>query len=154
VVAQRSFSFPETNDRPRPFWIGIRHGEHAEIIVVTGAAGLFGDAAIRLLDRALAESGLGQHDPRVVAALRCPESQPPDVAVALGPQVGSRLLRRPVSLALERGRLRPLPEGGRVLLTEHPSAILRLSDPLARGREYRRLVNDLMMAVPCRRLAA
>jgi hypothetical protein len=41
-----------------------------------------------------------------------------------------------------------------VLLTEHPSAILRLSDPLARGREYRRLVNDLMMAVPCRRLAA
>ena len=61
---------------------------------------------------------------------------------------------RPVSLNLERGRLRPLPDGGRILVTEHPTAILRLSDPVARGREYRRLVNDLLMAVPHRRLAA
>ena len=32
--------------------------------------------------------------------------------------------------------------------------VLRLSDPIARGRDYRRLVADLQLAVPMPRLAA
>jgi uracil-DNA glycosylase len=114
-----------------------------------------------LLERAWVESGIAACGPvGLVEGERLPpahwraRSAPPRIVVVLGAEAAGRLLGRPVSLALERGRLRPLADGGRILVTEHPRAILRLSDPLARGREYRRLVNDLMMAVPQRRLAA
>ena len=80
--------------------------------------------------------------------------RPVAAVVAFGAEAACAFLGRPVSLNLERGRVRPLPDGGRVLVTEHPRAILGLTDPVARGREYRRLVNDLLLAVPHRRLAA
>lgn len=106
--------------------------------------------AMRLLDRALAESGLARLAPQVV------DGAPPRdrLVIALGAKAATMLLRRPVGLNLERGRLRPF-DGRQLLVTEHPEMILRQSDPVARGREYRRLVSDLQQAVPMpRELAA
>jgi DNA polymerase len=59
-----------------------------------------------------------------------------------------------VSLALERGRIMPLEDGSRLLVTAHPATILALADATAQGREYRRLVTDLLLAVPYLRRAA
>lgn len=131
------------------------------VFLVTGTGGPGSEAAGRLLARALSDSGLAAHEPQEIdsrAGLprtnrQCPTALP-RLVIAFGAEAAARFLNRPVSLNLERGRLRPLPEGGRLLLTEHPNAILRLADPVARGREYRRLVNDLLIAVPHRRLAA
>lgn len=106
--------------------------------------------AMRLLDRALAEAGLTGLSPRVVEGPGARDR----LVIAFGAGAASMLLRRPVGLNLERGRLRPL-GGYQLLITEHPEMILRQSDPVARGREYRRLVGDLQQAVPMpRRLAA
>jgi hypothetical protein len=104
---------------------------------------------MRLLDRALSESGLAQLSPEAVEDLH-PHDR---LVIAFGAEAATMLLRRPIGLNLERGRLRPL--GGRQLLvTEHPEVILRQSDPVARGREYRRLVSDLQQAVPMPRSLA
>lgn len=78
----------------------------------------------------------------------------PELIVALGATAATALLGRPVSLGLERGRVTELPEGGHLLVTEHPSAILRIPDATAQAREYRRLVGDLLLAVPYLRRAA
>ncbi|MEK0082371.1 UdgX family uracil-DNA binding protein [Benzoatithermus flavus] len=79
----------------------------------------------------------------------------PRLIVALGVVAAEALLRRPVSLQLERGRMMELPDGGgHALVTEHPSAILRIPDAAAQAREYRRLVGDLLLAVPYLRRAA
>jgi DNA polymerase len=78
----------------------------------------------------------------------------PHLIVALGAVAAAALLERPVSLPLERGRILPLEDGSRLLVTEHPSTILRLADRTAQGREYRRLVADLLLAVPYLRRAA
>lgn len=131
--------------------------DRTPLFLVTGTCG---DAGARLLERALADSGLAAHEPRTVERggglppTHWQRRLPPRTVIAFGAEAAGEVLSRAVSLNLERGRLRPLPDGGRVLVTEHPRAILRLSDPVARGREYRRLVNDLLMAVPHRRLAA
>ena len=139
-------------------WAG-RGARGATVFLVTG--GIHGEGAARLLERALADSGLAAHDPVECAT---PAGLPPSLwrrraeaarlVVALGADAAAGLLGRPVSLSLERGRVRPLPDGGRLLVTEHPRAILRLADRVAQGREYRRLVNDLMLAMPHRPLAA
>jgi hypothetical protein len=130
------------------------------VVLVAGAAGLGSDAAHRLLERALADSGLAVHEPAGARAGSLPPAHwrrrgvQPRLVVAFGAEAAAELLRRPVSLALERGKVRAMPDGGRLLVTEHPKEILRQSDPVARGREYRRLVNDLLMAVPHRRRLA
>lgn len=128
-------------------------GRSAEVVLVTG--GLASEASARLLERALADAGLAEHDP-VELGYATARDQPRRgwLVVAFGADAASAFLSRAVSLNLERGKVRPLPDGGRVLITEHPRAILGLADPVARGREYRRVVNDLLLAVPRRRLAA
>ncbi len=132
---------------------------HGAVFLVTG--GPMSEACAKLLDRAMTDAGLAGHEPfelaRASASLPAPRLRRHGQArlvVAFGSEAASAFLRRPVSLNLERGRVRPLPEGDRVLITEHPRAILAQADPVARGREYRRLVNDLLLAVPHRRLAS
>lgn len=157
MMAQHSLCFPDmVASAPGP---GAPRRRAGAIVLVTG--GLHGEAAARLLERALADSGLAAHDPvEHVAAPAFPAAHwrrrgtPTRLVVALGAEVAAGLLGRPVSLALERGRVRALPDGGRLLVTEHPRAILLLADRVAQGREYRRLVNDLMLAMPHRPLAA
>ena len=125
----------------------------AEVVLVTG--GMASEASVRVLERALADAGLAEHDP-VELGYATARDRPRGgrLVVAFGADAASAFLGRAVSLNLERGKVRPLPDEGRVLITEHPRAILGLADPVARGREYRRLVNDLLLAIPRRRLAA
>jgi hypothetical protein len=109
------------------------------------------------LGRALADAGLDPDGVQVMPPSRRPhggrkEAWSP-LVVALGAATAEIMLGRGVRLALERGRITALGEGVRLLITESPAAILRLSDAVARGREYRRLVNDLLLAVPYRRRA-
>jgi hypothetical protein len=157
MALQHQFGFDGLPDPGRHATSAVPLHERTQLFLVAGPGT---DGAERLLERALADSGLALHAPRrVPGAELLPPAHwqrrlPPRTVIAFGAEAAGAVLSRPVSLNLERGRLRPLPDGGRLLVTEHPRAILRLADPVARGREYRRLVNDLLMAVPHRRLAA
>jgi hypothetical protein len=154
MAVQQTLCF-ETPTRSAASPPGIERRRGGEVVLVTG--GHASEAGVRLLERALADAGLAEHDPLElghIAARNRPWAGRSRLVVAFGADAASAFLGRAVSLNLERGKVRPLPDGGRVLVTEHPRVILGLSDPVARGREYRRLVNDLLLAVPYRRLAA
>jgi DNA polymerase len=74
------------------------------------------------------------------------ETVAPDRIVALGATAAQALLGRPVTIGRERGRLRPFGSGRRILVTVHPSYILRIPDERAKEAEYSRLVADLRAA--------
>ncbi len=46
----------------------------------------------------------------------------------------------------DRGEVREGPDGRPVLLTVHPSALLRVTDPNARDAEHERFIDDLRVA--------
>ncbi|EWY39641.1 DNA polymerase [Skermanella stibiiresistens SB22] len=75
-----------------------------------------------------------------VAAVR------PRLIVALGATAGRALLRRDVAVQRERGAILRLGGGGSLLLTVHPSYLLRLPDPAAKVLEYDKFVADLRTA--------
>jgi len=68
----------------------------------------------------------------------------PRLIVALGATAALSLFGRPVSVTQERGRIFDT-EKGRVLLTVHPSYLLRLP-PSEQAAEYQRFVADLAIA--------
>lgn len=70
----------------------------------------------------------------------------PAVVVALGATAGRAVLGRPVRVGAERGRLLELGQR-RVLLTTHPSAVLRLRGKPAYDEAFAGLVADLRVAV-------
>jgi uracil-DNA glycosylase len=70
----------------------------------------------------------------------------PRVLVALGASAARALLGRPVVLARQRGALAPYAEGCELLLTVHPSWLLRLRDEDDRERERRQFVAELAIA--------
>ena len=53
-----------------------------------------------------------------------------------------------------RGRLIDLDDGTKVLVTVHPSYLLRLPDADAKAREYQRFVDDLKIAAAWLRKSA
>ena len=65
--------------------------------------------------------------------------------VALGGTAARSLPGRPVKVLSERGRWTERPDGIRVLVTLHPSALLR-GEPADREREFDRWVTDLKVA--------
>jgi uracil-DNA glycosylase family protein len=69
----------------------------------------------------------------------------PEVVVCLGATAARAVLGRNVTIGAERGRL--LHEGGRiVIVTAHPSALLRLRDRVTREAAVAALVSDLRLA--------
>ena len=76
----------------------------------------------------------------------------PDVVVCLGATAGRAVLGRPVRVGAERGRLLDAPAqsgtagGARVLLTTHPSAVLRLRGRPEYPEAFEALVADLEIA--------
>ena len=68
--------------------------------------------------------------------------------MALGATAARALLGREVKVGAERGRLLPFGRDGQLLLTVHPSYILRLPDAALQAAEYERLVADLRLAAP------
>jgi len=130
----------------------------------------------QLLDRALAEAGLDRgalyvtnavkhfkwtprgkrriHEKptaREVAACR-PWFQTeldlvkPELVVALGATAAQSLLGPAVRVTKERGRVLDSPLGARMLLTVHPSSLLRIIDESERHKAMRRFVDDLRAA--------
>lgn len=130
----------------------------------------------QLLDRALGEAGIARDQAYVTNAVKhfkfTPRGkrrihQKPDAGevqacrwwleeelrtvrprriVALGATAGLALLGRAVAVQRERGVLMSMGEGRELLLTVHPSYLLRLPDADARAREYARFVEDLRRA--------
>jgi uracil-DNA glycosylase len=71
----------------------------------------------------------------------------PKGIVALGGTAARALLGRPVKVLAERGQWTQRPDGVRVLVTLHPSALLR-GEPADREREFGRWLADLAAASP------
>jgi uracil-DNA glycosylase len=69
----------------------------------------------------------------------------PAAIVALGGTAARSLLGRPVKVLAERGLWAERPDGIRVLVTLHPSALLR-GEPADRAREFEHWVTDLRVA--------
>ena len=67
----------------------------------------------------------------------------PKIVVALGAFAASALMRRPVVLLRERGRLLQWADGRNGLATVHPSAVLRAPDSAARAQMLQNLIADL-----------
>ena len=69
----------------------------------------------------------------------------PQALVALGATAARALLRRPVAVMKERGQWHTGPHGEQVLVTLHPSALLR-GDPAQHEEAYARWLEDLSLA--------
>lgn len=69
----------------------------------------------------------------------------PQAIVALGAVAAHQLLKRPVPVMRERGHWLERPDGRGVLVTLHPSALLRL-DPAERDGAYEAWLDDLRLA--------
>ena len=69
----------------------------------------------------------------------------PAVTILLGASAARAVLGRAVTISRERGRPIPL-AGGQVMVTTHPSYLLRLPDEESKQREYLAMVEDLRLA--------
>ena len=130
----------------------------------------------RLLDRAMEEAGIDRREVYVTNAVKHfkferrgkkrihktperPEIEAckwwldrelavlkPELIVALGGTAGRALYGRAVKVLSERGRVSEDPRGFRLLLTVHPSMILRIPDEAGKRKAYAELVRDLRKA--------
>src|SRR5439155_26838031 len=67
----------------------------------------------------------------------------PALVVAMGATAAQSVFGKITPINKSRGRLINLGSGLVALVTVHPSYLLRLPDPTAKRREYRRFVGDL-----------
>ena len=70
----------------------------------------------------------------------------PALVVAMGATAAQSVFGKITTINKSRGRLIDLAEGVKVLVTVHPSYLLRLPDAAAKAREYERFVADLKIA--------
>jgi DNA polymerase len=75
----------------------------------------------------------------------------PELIVALGATAARALAGRPVTIAKVRGGVLPLADSTRMVVTVHPSSLLRMPDQASRKEAYRRFVADLRL---CARVLA
>jgi uracil-DNA glycosylase len=71
----------------------------------------------------------------------------PALVVAMGATAARALLGRATPVEVNRGRVMQLDAGMQVMITVHPSYLLRVPDPL-RDEAYARFVEDLRVALP------
>ena len=76
----------------------------------------------------------------------------PDLVGAMGATAAQSVFGKITPINRNRGRLIDLDEGIKVLVTVHPSYLLRDED--ARAREYQRFVSDLKIAAELLRKSA
>lgn len=74
----------------------------------------------------------------------------PVAIVALGATAARSLLNRGVAVTRERGRWLPREDGRRVLVTLHPSALLRVMESDERAQAWARWLADLALAIEFR----
>jgi DNA polymerase len=131
----------------------------------------------KILDRALADAGIGRDEVYVTNAVKHFKNEPrgkkrlhrkpnryevevckvwlteeialvrPRLILAMGVTAAVALAGRAVTLSKERGRELVFGEASRGMVTLHPSAILRAPDPAGRRKAYAGLVKDLKLAV-------
>jgi uracil-DNA glycosylase family protein len=77
---------------------------------------------------------------RELAAIR------PELVVALGATAAQSVFGKITPINRTRGRLIELDQGFKVLVTVHPSYLLRIPDEQDKAREYVRFVDDLKIA--------
>ena len=70
----------------------------------------------------------------------------PDVVVALGATAARSLTGRTVTISKMRGEPIDLADGARLVITIHPSALLRTQDEADKRAKYREFVKDLKAA--------
>jgi DNA polymerase len=70
----------------------------------------------------------------------------PDLVVAMGATAAQSVLGKATPINKNRGHLIASDDGPQVLVTVHPSYLLRLPDEEAKAREYARFVDDLKLA--------
>jgi DNA polymerase len=75
------------------------------------------------------------------------EAVSPKLVIALGATAARALVGRAMAIAPNRGKLLDLPPDRKLLITVHPSFVLRVP-PEHRDDEYGRLVADLALAAP------
>jgi uracil-DNA glycosylase family protein len=162
--------FGEGPPRAGVMLVGEQPGDREDL-----AGRPFVGPAGRMLDRALAEAGLGREELYVTNAVKHFKNEPrgkrrihkkpsdaeidacqrwlerelelvePRLIVALGATAARALLGRTTPIERNRGRLLERAGGGRVLITVHPSSLLRLPDEY-KAAAYRRFVADLKKA--------
>jgi len=71
----------------------------------------------------------------------------PELIVALGATAVRSIAGKPIAVGKVRGRVTMLADGGRMLATIHPSAILRAPEEEARHALFRQFVADLKVGV-------
>ncbi|MGA8155700.1 MAG: UdgX family uracil-DNA binding protein [Rhodoplanes sp.] len=138
----------------------------------------------RVLDRAIAEAGIERREVFVTNAVKHFKWEPrgkrrlhkkpsayeidrcrwwndferaivrPELTVALGVTAAASLLGRGVTISRVRGTLIEGRGGARVVVTIHPSFILRIEDEDGKAREYNRFVADLRFCAEHLRAAA
>ena len=69
----------------------------------------------------------------------------PEVIVAMGATAIRSVNGRPLTIAKARGRILPLPDGGQMIATIHPSYLLRIPDEADKRAQYRLFVRDLKL---------
>jgi uracil-DNA glycosylase len=77
----------------------------------------------------------------------------PSLVVALGATAAQSVLGKITTIGKVRGQILDTAEDTRVLVTVHPSYLLRLPDQDAKQREYKRFVDDLKVAAAAVRKA-
>jgi DNA polymerase len=70
----------------------------------------------------------------------------PRIVVALGATAARGLVGRPLGIEASRGKAMPLVSGSSLIVTIHPSFLLRIPDPRNKAQEFDRLVADLVSA--------
>jgi DNA polymerase len=130
----------------------------------------------RLLDRAIEEAGIARREVFVTNAVKHFKFEPrgkrrihkkpnayeidrckwwndiertlikPKLTAALGATAARSLFGRPVTISKVRGAILTLPDGGRALVTIHPSALLRMPDEEQKKIEFQHFVRDLRAA--------
>ncbi|WP_065753695.1 UdgX family uracil-DNA binding protein [Bradyrhizobium paxllaeri] len=78
----------------------------------------------------------------------------PELVVAMGATAAQSVFGKITPINKNRGRPIDLDDGTKVLVTVHPSYLLRLPDAEARASEYRRFVQDLKIAAGVLRKSA
>ena len=162
--------FGEGPRRARIIFVGEQPGDKEDLEgkPFVGPAG-------RMLDRALEEAGVDRSQTYVTNAVKhfkwepagkrrlhkkpnsreiaaCRpwllseiESLQPELIVCLGVTAAQSVLQRPVKITDERGKLLDSPFGAKVLVTVHPSSLLRIQDESHKEQAWRGFVRDLRM---------
>jgi DNA polymerase len=164
--------FGEGSERSSVMLVGEQPGDREDLEgrPFVGPAG-------RVLDRALADAGVDRAKVYVTNAVKHFKNEPrgkrrihkkpsdreieacerwlqgeihaltPKLIVALGGTAARALTGRPTPIERNRGTLKELAPGTALLVTVHPSALLRMPSQY-REDAYRRFVKDLKLAAP------